>query len=119
VYAVPVGKWSDELGARGILFPISVMTLKPGVVSIQQGGGGASGGHSGPVSFVLDGLPSTVTLTNGAGITRCAPLVGSPFVRFNNGTDPALGRGQLVTVPLDFVASSPTISYTPRVLAGV
>jgi len=67
------------------------------------------------VDLVLDSLPSSVTLSNGTGITACnsIPTV-SPYV--SAGTIPAGGQ---VTLSLQFSDQYNTaISYTTRVLGG-
>jgi pimeloyl-ACP methyl ester carboxylesterase len=73
----------------------------------------------GPVSFVIDGLLATVRLSNQEGVTKCVAPLGSPYVRVKKGTDPSLGRGETVTVPLEFTAPSSAIVFQPRILAGV
>ena len=72
---------------------------------------------AGPVNIVIQGLPSTVTLTNASGTTGCTSS-GSPFMTVvpANGS---LAAGQSASIQLDF--RDPSLggfSYTTAVTAG-
>jgi hypothetical protein len=72
---------------------------------------------AGPVNIVIQGLPSTVTLTNAGGTTGCTSS-GSPFmtVVLANGS---LSAGQSASIQLDF--RDPSLggfSYTTAVTSG-
>lgn len=75
--------------------------------------------RTGPVSFVLDGLPAGVTLVTRSGTTGQTSPVGSPYL------DLALGDNvldHLETVAFNLEFANPTnqpIAYQVRVLAGV
>ena len=72
----------------------------------------------GPLSFVLDGLGSDVTLDNKSGITFCA-LPASPYLVVNLGTDGVLAPNEQVTLRLEFTGNRAKIKYNARVLAGI
>jgi len=73
----------------------------------------------GPLSFVLDGLASDVTLDNKSGITFCA-LPASPYVVVDLGIDGVLAPQEEVTLKLEFTSGKPgKIKYNARVLAGI
>ena len=70
-----------------------------------------------PISLVLDGLSSGVTLTNASGTTSATSPSGSPYINLPTGS---LAPGQSVSVTLQL--ADPTlvaIAYTTRVLVGV
>lgn len=74
---------------------------------------------AGPLVLVLDGLPSSVTLSNASGRTQTTSPAASAFIVVSVGTDNFLSPGESVSVRLDFTLSGnvgPT--FTPRVLAG-
>lgn len=69
----------------------------------------------GPVSLVLYGLSTNVSLFNKTSITA----TGSPYINAQLAIDNLLGSGETVTVVLQFV--NPTnsgITYRPRVITG-
>jgi hypothetical protein len=70
---------------------------------------------AGPLSLVLDGLPTGVSLYNETGATNCAAPMGSPFINFDG--DLAAGASVAVTLLLPDPMMTP-ITYKPRVLAG-
>jgi hypothetical protein len=72
---------------------------------------------AGPINIVIQGLPSTVTLTNASGTTGCTSS-GSPFMTVvpANGS---LAAGQSASIQLDF--RDPSLggfTYTTAVTAG-
>lgn len=72
---------------------------------------------AGPINIVLQGLPSTATLTNASGTTGCTSS-GSPFITVvaANGS---LAAGQSASIQLDF--RDPSLggfTYTTAVTAG-
>ena len=70
---------------------------------------------AGPLSLVLDGLPTGVSLYSATGATNCAAPMGSPFITING--DLAAGASVAVTLQLPDPTMTP-ITYKPRVLAG-
>ena len=73
----------------------------------------------GPLSFVLDGLSSNVTLDNRNGITFCA-LPASPYVVVDLGIDGVLAPREQVTFQLHFTSGDRRkVKYNARVLAGI
>jgi Beta-propeller repeat/Putative binding domain, N-terminal len=73
---------------------------------------------SGPLNYVLVGLPSSGTGTTGAWpFTYCFSTTGNPIVPIAPG---GLAAGQSVTFSLDFVKppSGGPLSYTPKILSG-
>jgi hypothetical protein len=70
---------------------------------------------AGPLSLVLDGLPTGVSLYSATGATNCAAPIGSPFITING--DLAAGASVAVTLQLPDPTMTP-ITYKPRVLAG-
>jgi hypothetical protein len=84
-------------------------------VTIRNTGGSAI---VGPLSLVLDGLGSGVTLNGGTGVTQSRAPAGSPYVNVALPGN-VLAANQSVTVVLSFRAPSRSaIAYHSRVLAG-
>jgi hypothetical protein len=81
----------------------------------------ANGGRStitGPISLVLDNLPSGVLLRNQQGTTACAGPLGSPYVNVDIGADGVWSRKERISVDLEFTSPTASISFNRRVLAG-
>ena len=73
----------------------------------------------GPLSFVLDGLASDVTLDNKSGVTFCA-LPANPYVVVDLGIDGILAPHEEVTLKLEFTSGNRgKVKYNARVLAGI
>ena len=70
-----------------------------------------------PLSLVLDGLTSGVTLVGAAGTTAETSPIGSPYVNVSNGSDTVIPTKGL-KITLTFLSRTASINYTPRVLAG-
>lgn len=74
---------------------------------------------TGPVSLVLDSLPSNVTLSGLNGITACNVPLNSQFLNLAVGSAGTLAAGASETVNLNFSDPSQTaIMYATRVLTG-
>ena len=73
---------------------------------------------AGPLTFVLDGLPPNVTLSNEAGVTSCPDPAGSPLVQLSSGVDKNLAPAAVATLLLEFVnPGNVPITYKARILA--
>jgi hypothetical protein len=70
----------------------------------------------GPISLVLDSVPSSATLYGVSGATSCTSPQGSPYL---NAAAASLGAGVSTSVTLDFIDTSQSgITYATRVIAG-
>jgi hypothetical protein len=79
----------------------------------------ADGALAGPISFVLDGLSSNVSLVNATGETSCTSPQGSPYVTVTPGADNVFSPRERLSINLQFNSSSGgAITYSSRVLAG-
>ena len=96
---VKVGPFSPSLYFRGARFVQNVTITNTGNVPAN-----------GPLQLVLDGLPSTVSLTNGSGTLPD----GTPFINVPG----TLAVGQSVTVRLEFSSNRDAPTFTPRVTDG-
>ncbi len=74
---------------------------------------------AGPVSLVLDGLSSSVTLFGQSGVTAALAPLGSPYLNMDLGGDNVLGAGETLKLVLEFTnPGEAAIQYRARVLAG-
>jgi len=71
----------------------------------------------GPLYLVADGLASGVTLANASGTVANSPPAGVPYVTVLSAGQ-SLAAGASTLTQLRWSTSSPTISYSARVLAG-
>jgi hypothetical protein len=79
----------------------------------------STGALSVPISLVLEGLGSGISLFNKVGTTLCGGVQGSPYLNLNLGTANVLNPGQSITVALEFInPGNLAINYSTRVLAG-
>jgi hypothetical protein len=75
---------------------------------------------SGPLAFVLDGLPSKIKVVNASGVTMTVAPFGSPFIFLT--LDPSNQLASGASVSLDVILkgkSARTARFTPRILAGL
>jgi hypothetical protein len=71
---------------------------------------------TGPLAYVIDSLPSTVTVTKATGTTMTTSPTGSPYLDFSGS---GLLAGATATITVQFSATSAgSITYTARVLNG-
>lgn len=71
---------------------------------------------AGPISVVLDDVPSAASLFGIAGATLCAAPQGSPYI---NSPASSLAPGDSTSVTLEFIdTANAGITYSTRVLAG-
>ena len=98
---INVGPYSPSLYHAGARFVQDVTIINNGTAPANA-----------PLQLVLDGLPSSVKLTNAGGV---AASTGAPFVNLPS----SLAVGQKVTVRLQFQLSrNDKPSFTPRVESG-
>jgi hypothetical protein len=124
-----------DAGAQSLTPAFAAAANVPAAIQVKQGGfvrnrksgltaqtvtlkNTSSAPIKGPIFFVLDGLKSNVSLTDGSGCTqRLAPL-GSPYISVPLSGN-SLAPGASVTVTLQFAdPSQGGVTYTGRVLAG-